>query len=125
MMFKSGGAFVCRARTPFKKGDVMAQYVLKRLVSMVCVLLAMILFIFTLMYFVPGDPATIMLGESATPEAIQAIHDEFGLDDPFIVQLGRYVGNLFRGDMGISYRSRNPVFPLRLLLPSARPSWVR
>ena len=77
---------------------------------MVCVLFAMIVFIFTLMYFVPGDPATIMLGESATPEAVQAIHDQFGLDDPYLVQLGRYIGNLLQGDMGISYRSRNNVF---------------
>lgn len=88
----------------------MARYILKRLVSMVCVLLAMIVFIFTLMYFVPGDPATIMLGESATPEAVEAIHQQFGLDDPYIVQLGRYIGNLLTGDMGISYRSRNNVF---------------
>ena len=88
----------------------MAKYVVKRLVSMICVLLATIIFIFTLMWFTPGDPAQIMLGESATPEAIQAIHDEFGLDDPYIVQLVRYIGDLFTGDMGISYRSRNPVF---------------
>ena len=77
---------------------------------MVCVLLATVLFLFTLLWFTPGDPAQIMLGESATPEAIQAIHDEFGLDDPYIVQLVRYVGGLLTGDMGISYQSRNPVF---------------
>ena len=62
---------------PLEKGDKMARYIFGRLVSMVCVLFAMIVFIFTLMYFVPGDPATIMLGESATPEAVQAIHDRF------------------------------------------------
>lgn len=87
----------------------MGKYITKRLISMICVLAAMIVFIFTLMYFVPGDPAQIMLGESATPEAIQAIHKEFGLDDPYIVQLGRYVKDLLMGNMGISYRSRNPV----------------
>lgn len=77
---------------------------------MIYVLFAMVVFIFTLMYFTPGDPAQIMLGESATPEALQAIHEEFGLDDPYIVQLLRYIGHLLMGDMGISYRSRNSVF---------------
>ncbi len=77
---------------------------------MVLVLLATVVFIFTLLYFTPGDPATVMLGESATPEAIANIHAQFGLDDPYPVRLGRYIIGLFKGDMGISYRSKQPVF---------------
>jgi peptide/nickel transport system permease protein len=77
---------------------------------MLMVLVVTTILIFTLMYFIPGDPALQLLGENATPESIQALHDELGLDDPFFVRLGRYLVGLLQGDMGISYRSRRPVF---------------
>jgi len=88
----------------------MATYVFRRLMSMLMVLAATTMFIFTLMYFVDGDPALMLLGENATVESVEALRKELGLDDPFFVRLGRYMAGLARGDMGISYRSKRPVF---------------
>lgn len=88
----------------------MARYIIRRFVAMLLVILTTIVLIFTLMCFVPGDPALSMLGENASPEAIDLIHEKLGLDDPYLVRLGRYMLNLLRGDMGISYRSKTPVF---------------
>ena len=88
----------------------MVKYVLRRLISMFLVLLASVTFIFTLMYFVPGDPAISLLGEGATVEAVRDIHEKLGLDDPYIVRLGRYMWGFLHGDLGASYRSKRPVF---------------
>ena len=88
----------------------MARFIFYRLVSMSLVLLVTVVIIFTLMYFVPGDPAISLLGENATHEAVRDIHEKLGLDDPFFVRLGRYVWDFMHGDLGISYRSKNPVF---------------
>lgn len=76
---------------------------------MIPVLLGIIIIVFTLMYVTPGDPALSILGESATEETIQQLHEELGLDDPYVVQLGNYVVRLFQGDLGVSYKSRRPV----------------
>jgi len=78
---------------------------------MLIALLATIVFLFTLMEFVPGDPAMVVLGEGATEEGIAAIHEQLGLDDPYLVRLGRYIGNLVQGDMGTSYKTRQPIAP--------------
>lgn len=76
---------------------------------MIFTLLATIVVVFTLMEFVPGDPARAILGEHATDEAVAAIHEKLGLDDPYLVRLGRYIVNLCQGDMGTSYRTGRPV----------------
>lgn len=76
---------------------------------MIPVLLGIVVIVFTLMYITPGEPALSMLGENATPEAIAEINRKLGLDDPYIVQLGRYIAGLFCGDLGTSYRSSRPV----------------
>ncbi len=88
----------------------MARFIFYRLISMALVLLVTVVIIFTLMYFVPGDPAISLLGESATYEAVREIHERLGLDDPYLVRLGRYIWDFTHGDLGISYRSKNPVF---------------
>ncbi|MDR1649775.1 MAG: ABC transporter permease [Synergistaceae bacterium] len=88
----------------------MARFVLYRLVSMIFVLFATLVIIFTLMYFVPGDPAISLLGESATYEAVREIHLKLGLDDPYIVRLGRCIWDFAHANFGVSYRSKNPVF---------------
>ena len=101
----------------------MGWYLLKRLLSMLGVALFTTFLVFTLMQFLPGDPALAMLGESATEESVAAIHEQYGLDDPYLVQLGRYVWNLLHGDFGTSYRSKAPVlnellarYPVTLML---------
>ena len=66
--------------------------------------------VFLLLYMTPGDPVRMMLGESATPEAQAELRLELGLDDPFLVQYGRYIKNIVvHQDLGTSYSTRRPV----------------
>lgn len=66
--------------------------------------------IFTIMYFVPGDPVKIMLGDSATVEMVQEMREKLGLNDPYLVQLGRFLYNAFiKFDLGISYTYNQPI----------------
>lgn len=58
---------------------------------------------------VPGDPAATIAGDGATPETIAAVREQYGLDDPVIIRYLNWVGGLFRGDLGISYITRQPV----------------
>ena len=88
----------------------MYKYILKRLLMMLPVLIGVILIIFTLMYITPGDPASILLGEQARPEALAALREEMGLNDPFFVQFVNYVGRVLQLDLGTSYVTKRPVF---------------
>lgn len=68
---------------------------------------------FILSYLSPGDPAQIMLnnqGVKASEEALEKARHEMGLDEPVVVQYGRWLTDLCRGDMGTSYKSNRPVF---------------
>lgn len=87
----------------------MIKYIIKRLIALIPVLLGVTLIVFTLLYFSPGDPALIMLGDEATPEAIEQIHEELGWNDPFWVRYGNYVKDLLHGDLGVSYLNKKPV----------------
>jgi len=87
----------------------MLKYVLGRILYMIPVLLGIIVIVFTLIFFTPGDPAMSLLGENATPELVARIHDELGLDDGYIIRLSRYVVGVAKLDLGISYRTRQPV----------------
>jgi peptide/nickel transport system permease protein len=90
---------------------------------MIPVIIGVAILIFGIMYFVPGDPATIMLGPSATPEEVAVLRESLGLDKPFLVQLFDFLSKMFRGDFGVSYLYRTPVltelfarFPYTLIL---------
>ena len=88
----------------------MREYILRRLVSMVPVLFIVSLISFALLYVLPGDPAIAMLGENAgTQETYQNLRREMGLDDPLIVQYGRWLWRTAQGDLGRSIRTREPV----------------
>lgn len=77
---------------------------------MIPVLLGVTIIVFTLMYISPGSPAAIMLGTEATPEGIAKMEEEMGLNDPYLVRLGRYIaGVVTRFDLGVSYRTKSPV----------------
>lgn len=89
----------------------MGRYIFKRIVYMTITLLATIVLLFTLLELVPGDPAMVIAGEGATDEIIAAIHEKWGLDDPYLVRLTRYLGNLLKGDLGISYMTQQPIAP--------------
>lgn len=86
----------------------MWKFIAKRLVSMIPVLLGVTLIIYLIMSMAPGDPAKVILGEQATPEQIAELREEMGLNDPVLVQYGRYISGLVRGDMGESYNSGLP-----------------
>ena len=77
-------------------------------------ILAVIVMCFTLIHLAPGDAAVVIAGDSGAgdPEIIDAIRSDLGLDDPFIVQLGGYVGDVVQGDLGTSYRFNEPVTSL-------------
>ncbi|MDO5016419.1 MAG: ABC transporter permease [Eubacteriales bacterium] len=84
----------------------MGRYILKRILTLIPVLLGVTLLVFLILSLAPGDPAKTILGEMATPEAIEQLREEMGLNDPILVQYGRYMGNLIRGDFGISYKTK-------------------
>lgn len=89
----------------------MYKYILRRLVMLIPVMIGVSFIVFTMMYFTPGDPARIMLGESAPEVEVQRLRDELGLNDNFFVQYGRYVKNaVVHQDLGRSYITNRPVF---------------
>ncbi len=87
----------------------MARYALKRILAMIPVLIGISIVIFTLLYFTPGDPARMLLGDLATEEEVEALREEMGLNDSFVERYIRYMGDLLQGDLGISYVSKLPV----------------
>lgn len=88
----------------------MTKYILKRLLSCVLVIICAAFVIFTIMYFIPGDPVKNMLGEGVPVEMIEAKREELGLNDPYVVQLGRFLRDTFlRFDLGASYRTGLPI----------------
>lgn len=88
----------------------MLRYIAKRILMMIPVLLAVSFLIFSLMYLAPGDPARIVLGDDAPEEAVLEKREELGLNDPFLVQYGRYIYNIvFHFDFGVSYSTGEPV----------------
>ena len=74
----------------------MRRYVIRRLLSLGLSLLVASALIFSVVELVPGDPASFMLGTGAQPDTVAALRHELGLDQPLIVQYGRYLGNLLR-----------------------------
>ena len=78
-------------------------FILKRLVSLVPVLLGISLIVFMLIRLIPGDPAATLLGVRATPDAIAEIRSQLGLDEPLWSQYLTFLGQLFQGNLGYSY----------------------
>ena len=88
----------------------MLTYVGRRILAVVPVLFGVTLAVFSMLFLVPGDPVKIMLAEFVTtPEQIARMRAQLHLDEPVLVQYGRFVGNALRGDLGVSIRSRRPV----------------
>lgn len=83
----------------------MGRYILKRLLLMIPVLLGISLLVFAMLELSPGDPVQIILGMKATPEALDNLHEQMGLNDPFWLRYIRYIGNVLRGDFGTSWRT--------------------
>ena len=87
----------------------MFAYFLRRLLLMIPVILGVILVVTATLDFIPGDPAELLLGQFATPESIQTLRHELNLDQPFFIRYLRYVGDLFRGNLGQSITLKRAV----------------
>lgn len=83
----------------------MGRYILKRLLSMIVIMFCAAILVFTLMYFVPGDPARLQLGVDIPENILQAKRHELGIDRPYIVQLGSFLYQAFlKLDFGYSWK---------------------
>ncbi|HEX3591805.1 MAG TPA: ABC transporter permease [Pseudonocardiaceae bacterium] len=78
-------------------------YILRRLVSLIPVLLGISLIVFFLVRLIPGDPAATLLGTHATPTAVRELRAQLGLDRPLWTQYLTFLGHLFQGNLGFSY----------------------
>ena len=87
----------------------MLNYIGKRLLQLIPVLLGMTFIVFMIIRAIPGNPAQMILGQQATKEAVEALTIKLGLDNPWYIQYFKYLGNLFQGDLGESMRTRSPV----------------
>ena len=85
-------------------------------VRLVAVILVIATFNFVLVRAAPGDPAMVMAGQSggADPKILDDLRKEYGLDKPYLVQLGTHLGRVLTLDLGYSYRQRRPVLDLIL-----------
>jgi peptide/nickel transport system permease protein len=96
----------------------MYRFVVRRLVLSIPILLLVTIMVFGLIHLIPGDPATVILGQEATPETKAALRHDLGLDQPLIVQYLTWLGNVLRGDLGRSLVDHTPVAEqIKLRLP--------
>lgn len=87
----------------------MLQYIIRRLISTIPVLLGVCFITFVLLNVVPGDPVAAMMGKRSDPAVVERIREQLGLNDPIWKQFVRFVGNALRGDLGESFRNKIPV----------------
>jgi peptide/nickel transport system permease protein len=84
-------------------------YLVRRLISTLPVMVVVGLFVFSLLYLAPGDPAALIAGDLATAADIAKIRDKLGLNEPFLVRFAQWSWDLLRGDLGVSIFSNLPV----------------
>ncbi len=87
----------------------MRGYILKRLFSIIPVLLGLTIIVFLIMTLIPGDPATAILGSYATPENVAKLNRDLGLDKSIVEQYFIWLSNMLQGDFGRSYSLNRPV----------------
>ena len=92
----------------------MLTFILRRTLIMIPQLILLSLIIFVLAKAMPGDAVTgaFMENPNATPEQMEKIREKFGLNDPWYVQYGHWIGNAVQGDFGMSYVHQQPVTTL-------------
>jgi len=103
----------------------MLRYILKRILMLIPIIIGITIVVQILIEVTPGDPAQLMLGIDATPERIEEVRDQMGLNDPLPVRYARYMRGVLQGDFGRSFTTGRPVwdevvqrFPFTLLLVS-------
>ncbi|WP_096552185.1 ABC transporter permease [Ureibacillus thermosphaericus] len=87
----------------------MFQFIVRRILQTIPVLIGISILVFSMLHLIPGDPAQIMAGESATKEQVENIREQLGLNDPLPVQYFKYIGHAVQGDLGTSIRSGRDV----------------
>lgn len=88
----------------------MIRYIFKRILYLIPVMFGVIVLVFLMKMVMPGDPVMELLPASATEEEREEMREELGLNDPIYEQFGKYVwGIVTRGDLGISYKTKQPV----------------
>ncbi len=87
----------------------MLSYIVRRVIATVPVMAVVALFVFSLLYIAPGDPAAVIAGDQATPEDVARIRESLGLDRPFVVRFGEWGWQVLHGDLGTSIFTNLPV----------------
>lgn len=96
----------------------MAEYLGRRLLYIIPTALGVATLVFLIIHLIPGDPVLAMLGEDAPMESVERVRTQLGLDQPLHVQYFRFMGGVFRGDLGVSIKSPRPVLSeIRRVLP--------
>lgn len=88
---------------------MIVAYVVRRMLLSIPAMLAMSVLVFFIIRLVPGDPVLVILGLRATPETIETLRGQLRLDDPIWVQYIDWLGNVVRGDLGVDYRTHEPI----------------
>ena len=91
----------------------MIRYLIRRVLAIVPTMLGVSFLVFLMLHLVPGDVAEIMAAQTQAgtgPEAVAQVREQLGLNDPFLVQYGRFLLNAVKGDFGRSYYTNRPVF---------------
>src|SRR5436190_10428453 len=87
----------------------MLQYIVKRLLGVLPTLLIVALFVFLFVHLLPGDPARLAAGVDATPETVELVRKDLGLDQPLHRQFARFLTGIVHWDFGVSLRTKRPV----------------
>ncbi|MCF3942239.1 ABC transporter permease [Oceanobacillus alkalisoli] len=84
----------------------MVTYIIRRMLMLIPVLIGMTLITFSIVHLIPGNPAQVILGETATADAIANLEETMGLNEPYFVQYWHYILDILQGDLGTSLRSK-------------------
>src|SRR5258705_4545559 len=87
----------------------MFAYIARRVVATIPVIAVVALFVFSLLYIAPGDPAAVIAGDQASPADVERIRENLGLDRPFLVRFGEWLWQILHGDLGTSIFTNLPV----------------
>src|SRR5438067_7326755 len=87
----------------------MLVYIVRRVLATIPVMAVVALFVFSLLYIAPGDPAAVIAGDQATPADVERIRQSLALDRPFLIRFGEWVWQILHGDLGTSIFTNLPV----------------
>src|SRR5882762_11495557 len=87
----------------------MLSYIIRRILATIPVMAIVALFVFSLLYIAPGDPAAVIAGDQATPDDVARIRASLGLDRPFLIRFGEWSWHILHGDLGTSIFTNLPV----------------